>query len=136
MIASFLFFLIQYITTTQSTSKDPPLWFCLPFLLGLLFARPQTVVTNSSGLSSFAFYGLRHSFIPWSQVSSVTSDWQEEGSGWWGWMARGYSVLVTGRDGTRIESTLYLSRQGKFLDDLRQHVPAVAFAPGLFDWHP
>jgi hypothetical protein len=136
IIADLLYDLIGYAPGMQSTSKGFPLWFCVPFLLALLVIRPRTIASESNGLASYSLYGLRHSFIPWSQVSSVTSDWQEEGNIWWGWFARGYSVVVTGRDGTRIENTLYLSRQGKFLDDLRQHVPAVAFAPGLFDWHP
>jgi hypothetical protein len=136
MIAGFVFPLIQHLEGMSAGPRDLPVWVCVLLLFGLLFARPRTLAINSAGISSYSLYGLRHTFIPWTQVSSVTSDWQEEGGGLWRWMARGYSVTVTGRDGTSIEHTLYLRHQGRFLDDLRQRVPAVAFAPGLFDWHP
>jgi hypothetical protein len=135
IIAGLLYDLIGYAAGMQSTSRGFPLWSCV-FLRALLVIRPRTITSNSTGLASYSLYGLRHSFISWSQVLNVTSNWQEEGSSFWGWMARGYSVTVTGRDATRIEHTLYLSHQGKFLDDLREHAAAVAFAPGLFDWHP
>lgn len=139
-IAVDVFGFIYLLPASHRTPKGPPLWWPLLFLLILLFARPKTLAVNSEGLNSFGWYGLRRRFIGWPDVSSVTSDWEEERLTQnfltLIWVFTGYSVTVIGQDATRIVHTILLRHQGKFLDELRLHIPARAFAPGVFDWHP
>ena len=139
-IALDLFGFIYLLSPTHRSPNGAPLWWPLLFLLILLFTRPKSLVANSEGLSSYGWYGLRRRFIRWSDASAVTSDWEEERLSQnfltLLWVFTGYSVTVTGRDGIRMVHTILLRHQSKFLDNLRLHIPARAFAPGLFDWHP
>lgn len=132
-IVAFLNISIEHVRSAPHPPAGPPLWFSLLALLLFVFARPQSLVVSSQGLASYRLWGFSRRFIPWTEVSGVTSDWEEQATRVWTFM--GYKVAVTSRDGTRIEHTILHKRQGKFLDDLRQFVPATAFAPGLFDWH-
>ncbi len=133
MITAFLIAL-SLSSGDANQGRQKPSWLLLLLLLAFVIARPKTIVASSAGLASYGLYGFRKLFVPWAEVSRVSSDWQEERYRLWAFT--GYSVAVTGRDGTRIEHNIYLRRQGAFLDDLRQHVPATKFDPGLFDWHP
>ena len=135
MITGFLVALSLASGEAIQTRQKPP-WLLLLLLLVFVIARPKTIVASSTGLASYGLYGFRKLFVPWAEVSRVSSDWQEERWFRAAFTFTGYSVAVTGRDGTRIEHSIYLRRQGRFLDDLRQHVPAAEFDPGLFDWHP
>ena len=117
-----------------------PLWWPVLFLVILLFTRPKPIAVNSAGLNVYGLYGIRRRSIAWYEVSSVTSDWREERLTYnfltLLWVFTGYSVTVGARDGTRVVHTILLRHQAKFLDDLRNHIPAHAFAPGLYGWHP
>ena len=120
-----------------SQTHDKASWVDLLVLFVFVIMRPKTVVVSSVGLASYGLYGFRRRFIPWAEAARVSSDWQEERLGSrFPFTFTGYGVTVIGRDGSRIEHSIYLRRQGRFLDDLRQHVPATEFDPGLFDWHP
>jgi hypothetical protein len=113
---------------------EPPLWAGLLILVVVVLLRPQPIVTDSQGLAAYRFWGLHRRFIPWTDVSNVGSNWQEQNVKVWTFM--GYEVTVTGRGGTRIAHTIFLRKQPEFLDDLRRYLPRVAFSPGLYDWHP
>jgi hypothetical protein len=140
VIVHLVFRSIYYVPSAHRAAEGAPLWWFLLFLAISLLARPKTLVVNSTGLASYSWYGLRRRFIPWTDVSSVTSDWEEERLTYnlstLLWVFTGYSITVTGQDATRIVHTILVRGQRKFLDTLRQHIPASAFAPGLFDWHP
>lgn len=119
--------------------NDLPLWlYALLLLYWVLW--PRTVMVDSSGVSSCSLFGLRRRQILWSQVSRITSDWQEERLNVnlivsiWTFM--GTSVTVKGRDGVSIQHGVVNRRQGLFLDALRRYLPPEAFDPGLYDWHP
>jgi hypothetical protein len=135
-----LFFAASVVVTIDSVVKsprdahDPPLWVGLLILGVVLLLRPQPVVTSSQGLAAYRFWGLRRRFIPWGDVSSVASNWQEQKVKFWTFT--GYDVALTGRDGTQIAHTIYLRKRSQFLDDLRKYLPPVVFSPGLYDWHP
>jgi hypothetical protein len=133
LVAAGLIWLSEGLASAGQT-HDKAQWVDLLVLFVFVIMRPKTVVVSSAGLASYGLYGFRRRFIPWVEVARVSSNWQEEGYKFWVFM--GYGVTVTGRDGTRIEHSIYLRRQGRLLDDLRQHVPATEFDPGLFDWHP
>jgi hypothetical protein len=139
-IAWSLFGSIYNLSASHRAPNGVPLWWCLLFLAISLLTRPKTLVVNSTGLASYGWYGIQRRFILWVDVSGVASDWEEEmltqNFITLLWVFMGYSVTVTGRDTTRITHTILLRHQGKFLDDLRQYIPATAFDPGLFDWHP
>ncbi|HXZ11651.1 MAG TPA: hypothetical protein VEG64_04595 [Candidatus Sulfotelmatobacter sp.] len=139
LIVCLLFSSIYLFSASHRDPNGAPLWWILILLAAALLTRPRTLVANSGGLASYGWYGFRRRFIPWADVSAVTSDWEERrlahGIGSL-WVFMGYKVAVAGRDGTRIEHTIQMPRQGAFLDDLRRHIPPTAFAPGLFDWHP
>jgi hypothetical protein len=140
VVVLLVFRTIYYLLSAHRAAEGAPLWW-FPLLLAiLLLVRPKTLVVNSTGLASYSWYGLRRRFIPWTGVSSVTSDWEEERLTYnlltLLWVFTGYSITVAGQDATRIVHTILMRDQRKFLDVLRQHVPASVFAPGLFDWHP
>jgi hypothetical protein len=127
--------LISFRPGTQPNPRSMPEWFVALFFLVLVFARPNTLSVGPTGLTSYSLYGLRKTYVPWGDVLSVNSDWQQGSRG----LARvfmGYRVVVTGRDGKKVIHSIGNSRQGEFLNQLRQHVAPTAFAPGLFDWHP
>ena len=140
VVSSLLFNSIYFLSPLHHAAKGEPVWWFVILLALSLLARPRTLVMNSTGLASYSWYGLRRCFIPWANVSAVTSDWQEERLAsnltTLLWVFTGYKVAVKGRDGTCIVHTIQMHRQGGFLDGLRQHVSASAFDPGLFDWHP
>jgi len=109
----------------------------LGVLLVFVVLRLRTVFVDSEGISSCGLLGTRRRSIPWSEVSRISSDWQEE------YMSRarlpaitGYSVTVTGRTGNKIEHSVLNTGQARFLDALRRYVPREVFDPGLYDWHP
>jgi hypothetical protein len=109
----------------------------LGVLLVFVVLRLRTVFVDSEGISSCDLLGTRRRSIPWSEVSRISSDWQEE------YMSRarlpaitGYSVTVTGRTGNKIEHSVLNTGQARFLDALRRYVPREVFDPGLYDWHP
>ena len=136
-IASLLFFSIHYLLGGARGPKDPPFWFVLPLLVIWIFVRPGTLVATSAGLFAYTIYGMRRHFIPWTDVRAVTTEWQEERLSYHSiFPFTGYTVGVMSRGGLRIVHTISLRRQARFLDVLREHVPASAFAPGLYDWHP
>lgn len=124
----------QYPWGAHRPAHAAPLWLLLALAIVLVLTRPNTVVTNSSGLASYGLWGLRRRFIAWTDVGRIASDWEEEH--FKVWTFTGYTVSVIGLDGTRIDHTIFLRGQGRFLDDLRQRVRAERFAPGLADWHP
>lgn len=137
LIAFSLFWTLDLRHVTGNSPKDPPYWVPPLLLLGFLLARPNTIVAGISGLTSFSFYGLRRRRLPWGSVANVTSEWQEEAGPMRGWpRSMGYSVDVFGSDGTKITHGIMLRHQSRFLDALRQHLPASVFAPGIYDWHP
>lgn len=107
------------------------LWLALG---AFVLLRPKNLAITPTGLASYAFWGLHRRFVAWSDVLSVTSDWEEEH--FKVWTFNGYRVSVTGLDGTRIDHTIFQRHQGRFLDDIRAQVPTIRFAPGLADWHP
>jgi len=125
---------------SHRTLNRMPLWWPLLFLGLLLFARPKTIVVSATGLVSYGGYGLRRRFILWPEVLAVTSDWEEQrltlNLTALLWVFTGFNLEVTGSDRTRIVHTILLRNQPRFLEDLRQHVPANAFAPGLYEWQP
>jgi hypothetical protein len=140
VISSLRFSSIYFLSPLHHTAKGEPVWWFLVLLALSLLARPRTLVMNSAGLASYSWYGLRRCFVPWANVSAVTSDWQEGRLAYnltmLLWVFTGYEVAVRSRDGTCIEHTIQMRRQGGFLDGLRQHVSASTFDPGLFNWHP
>jgi hypothetical protein len=117
--------------------KDPPGWVFPALLVAFLLSRPSTLVSNAAGLTAYSAYGIRRRFLAWSDVNSIASEWKEETGPFRGFPRfMGYNVDVFGRDGSRIVHTMFLRRQARFLDVLREHVPRTAFAPGIYDWHP
>ena len=97
---------------------------------------PRTVLVDSLDVSSCSLFGLFRRSIPRAEVGRVSSDWQEVHFFRLFWTFTGYSVTVTGRDGSRIEHGLVNTNQGRFLDALRRFVPREAFDAGLYEWHP
>jgi hypothetical protein len=134
MIYASTFALISSIQISEHSANRSHVWWTLLIVFALLFFRPRTVVATPEGLASYSFYGLRRDFLPWPEVAAVASDWVEETQGiggfWSLWVSMGYKITVVGREGGRIEHSIYLRKQARFLDDLRQHVPSSAFAPG------
>jgi hypothetical protein len=113
---------------------DAPIWvaFCLLFV-GVIW--PRTVLVGADGISSCATFGIRRRMIPWIDVGKVTSDWEEVQTRL-GFRFLGTRIYVLSRDGSRIAHGIVQSRQAKFLDELRKHLPRETFAPGLYDWRP
>ena len=137
MIYASLLALISSIQTSAHSLNHARVWWTLLIVFALLFFRPRTVVATPEGLASYSFYGLRRHFLPWREVAAVTSDWEKGSDGFSSLLLPiGYRITVAGREGVRIEHSIYMRRQARFLDDLRQHVPSSAFAPGIYDWHP
>jgi hypothetical protein len=129
-----LFGALVYTRSSHSAPSDPPRWLGIALVLAVPLVRPATLVASPGALACYSLYGLRRKLIPWSEASRVSSDWQEMKTREWTFM--GYRVTVTGRDGTRIQHDIQQTRQGRFLDSLREHLPASAFDHGLYDWHP
>lgn len=130
----FYFLLIWGLLLAVWQRQTNPMW---PYLLGLgtlVLIRPNTLAITHSGAASYTLWGLHRRFVAWSDVLRVTSDWEEENFKFWTFT--GYKVSVIGRDGTRIDHTIFHRHQAKFLDDLRAHTAISKFAPGLADWHP
>jgi hypothetical protein len=119
--------------------NDWPLWL---YVLLLLFwiCWPRSVLVDSSGISSCSLFGFLRRSIRWSQMSRITSDWQEERlninllTPIWTFM--GTRITVTSRDGISIQHGVVNRKQAIFLDALRRYLPREAFDPGLYDWHP
>jgi hypothetical protein len=118
----------------QPEPGDAPLWVAVCFLFaGAIW--PRTVLTDADGISSYATFGIRRRMIPWTDVCKVTSDWEEVQTRL-GFRFLGTRIYVLSRDGSRIAHGIVQSRQAKFLDELRKHLPRETFAPGLYDWRP
>jgi hypothetical protein len=133
----FLFSCLDYLTAPLHGRERATSWWVPILLVVFLLTRPRTIVVNSTGLSSYGLFGLLRRSVDWNDVAAVTTDWEEEKPSYrWPFVFTGYKVAVRGRDGTLIEHTIFLRRLGTFLDDLRQHIPASAFAPGLYHWNP
>lgn len=130
--AIFLFLTIRYLPYMHS--EDDPQVRNLTFLAFLVVWRPRTLVANPAGLASYALYGLLKNYIPWVQVSKVT--WSRKVGNRNSWTLNSYPIVVIGRDGTRIKFTVFQEHSGEFLDLLRHHIPADAFAPGLYNSRP
>lgn len=119
--------------------NDLLLWFWIVMFLASVLTYPRTVVVTPTGVVSFGLFGARRRFIPWTEVTTVTSDWQEATVSYHfslAWRLMGTRIVVLNRNGTHIDHTIFLRRQGRFLDDLRRYTPKEAFAPGIYDWHP
>jgi len=117
----------------KSSFHNSDSWFsALLLAFGVLY-RAQPAATNTQGLTAYRFWGLRQRFISWTDVFTVTSNWQEENTRFWRFS--GYEVVVTGRDGTRIAHTIFLRKRAEFLDELRRYLPQAVFAPGVYAWH-
>jgi len=125
--------LIGEVLSRSGSSHGVKWWYLILFLIFLMI-RPRTLVADPAGLASYSLYGMRRIFIPWADISRVSSDWHEEHSRLW--TSMGYNVAVTDRFGRRIEHGIHNQDQGRFLDVLRKHVPAARFDAGLYDWHP
>jgi hypothetical protein len=124
-----------------AVSIRPMSWtlFACSALLLVWVAWPRTVLVDSSAVSSCSLFGLLPRSISWVEASRVSSDWQEERLRWGLeviWVFMGYSVTVTGRDGSRIQHGVVNWNQSRFLDALRRYVPRSAFDAGLYDWNP
>jgi hypothetical protein len=121
--------IVQQLLGHRAGRNDFPLWVLILMFLFSAVTWPRTVVLDTSGVFSVALFGTRRRFIPWSDVDRITSDWQETNLRW------GLTSLLS-RNGTRVDHTVFLRRQGRFLDDLRRYLPKEVFAPGIYEWHP
>ena len=123
----------------QQVPNSPPAWVFL-VLLFFWFFWPRTVLADATGVSSCGLFGFRTRSIPWSEVSRIASDWQEQRLTWnlftpiWTFM--GTSVTVIGRNGVRVQHGVTNQGQAAFLDALRRYLPSQVFDAGLYDWHP
>lgn len=119
--------------------KDLPTWFFIVTFVVLVLTWPRTLTVTSAGISSSSLFGMRRRFIPWSEVASITSDWEEENLFWKLqaiWKFTGTRILVISRAGTCIGHAIFLRKQAEFLEDLRRYAPKQVFAPGIYDWNP
>jgi hypothetical protein len=131
--------ILEQLLGRSDGGKQLPVWFLILAFLGLVLTWPRTVIVDSTGLSSVSLFGMRRRFIPWPEVATITSDWEEENLFWKLqaiWKLTGTRIIVLSRTDTHIEHTIFVRRQGQFLDDLRRYAPKQVFAPGIYDWHP
>ena len=130
-----LFAIVELVYKRPSRSDDIPVWLaCVFLLMGALW--PRTVSVDSDGISSCSTFGLLRRHIPWSLVEKVDCDWEEVSAARLGFRFMGTRIEVSGRNGVQINHGVTQSRQAKFLDALRKHIPKEVFAPGLYDWRP
>jgi len=134
--AFFFYWTIGYVSSIHLQGDKVSLWPVLITFAAWL-TRPKTLAASTSGLASYGLFGLRRSFLPWIRVASITSHWKHDGAeDKWGLLEGKPSVTVASADAKGMTFSYMHGGLGRFIDELRKHIPASAFAAGLYDWHP
>ena len=135
--ACLLFFAIEYFTAGGAAQHDGSSAWIVLLIFVLWITRPATLEASDSGLASYGWFGLRKSFIAWTDVASVASEWENDrGNDRFALFVRSISVTVGSREGKRLRLSYMHGGLSRFMQALQKHVPANAFGPGLRDWKP